>query len=383
MVLLLNGVCDERAAPMHRQYSAAKDKTKPADRANSTRGRILMTSRKLLAMQGAAAALGLSLLSHSAYSASASCDRACLNEVAEKYLAAMLAHDPSKAPLAKKARYTENGVELPLPDGLWRTVQSIGPYRLFVTDAKEGSVGFFVKAQENGSMVLFSTRLKVVRGQITEMESYAARLSNTVGGAQAALLGPEQLGDSPRKQFLTAIPPERRLPREKLMSIANSYFTGLENNSGDRVPPFADDCFRLENGSQTTGRPVAANGTPGPLNYGCSEAFALGYYREDTRLRNRRILAVDEERGLVFAGVFFDHDAVLRSYQIKDGRTVTVRNTAPWTWGIHEIFQITPEGKIGQVEAILLSVPYGMRPGWSTGVHMPSPQAQKDGFREY
>ncbi|MEJ1960741.1 MAG: hypothetical protein WDO56_04030 [Gammaproteobacteria bacterium] len=36
-----------------------------------------------------------------------------------------------------------------------------------------------------------------------------------------------------------------------------------------------------------------------------------------------------------------------------------------------------------QVEAVLLSVPYGMRPAFSTGTHMPSPQAQKDGFKEY
>src|SRR5688572_16321758 len=130
--------------------------------------------------------LGITLTSFPAPGLAAEkCDRACLNDFAEKYIAAMAAHDPSKAPFAKNARYTENGVELPLPDGLWRTIQSIGPYRLFVTDVKEGSVGFFVKAQENGTTVLISTRLKVVRGQITEMESYAARLSNTVGGAEA------------------------------------------------------------------------------------------------------------------------------------------------------------------------------------------------------
>ncbi len=62
---------------------------------------------------------------------------------------------------------------------------------------------------------------------------------------------------------------------------------------------------------------------------------------------------------------------------------MTVRNTAPWTWGIHEIFQVNSDGQISQVEAVLLSVPYGMRPGWSTGMHMPSPQAVRDGFKEY
>jgi hypothetical protein len=222
-----------------------------------------------------------------------------------------------------------------------------------------------------------------VRQQITEIESYAARLTATIAGGPNSAPRVDQLGDTPRPQFLATIPPEKRRTREQLSVIVNTYFTGLENNTGDKPPPFADDCFRLENGTQTTGRPVEPGATPGPLNFGCKEAFGLGYYREDTRIRNRRVLAVDEERGLVYTGVYFDHDAVLRTYQIKDGRTVTVRNAAPWTWAIHEIFQINAEGQISQVEAILLAVPYGMRPGWTTGLHMPSPQAIRDGFKEY
>ena len=311
------------------------------------------------------------------------CDRTCLEGTAEKYLAAMLAHDPSKAPIAHGTRYTENAVELTLPDGLWRTVDSIGKYRLFVSDSQQGEVGFFFKAQENGAPVLVATRLKVVNGQITEIESFAPRLGATISGGPSSTPRVDQLGDVTRKQFTTPLPPGKRLSREKLASIANSYYTGLENNTGDKVPPFADDCLRLENGTQTSGRPVAPGTAPTSASLGCKGAFGLGYYREDTRLRNRRILVIDEERGLVYMGCFFDHDATVRSYQLKDGRTNTVKNTGPWTWGTHEIFQINAEGKISQVEAVLLSMPYGIRPGWNTGKHMPSPQAQKDGFKEY
>lgn len=311
------------------------------------------------------------------------CDRACLDGIAEQYLAAMVAHDPTRAPLAAGARYTENGVELTLPDGLWRTVQSVGPYRLFVTDAPRGSIGFFVKARENGAPVLVGTRLRVVHHRITEIESIAARLGATVGGGPSSLARTDELGDHPRPQFLATLPPDRRRTRDELAAIVNGYFTGIENNTGDKPPAFADDCLRLENGTRTTGRPLAPGAMPGPLNYSCKEAFRLGYYREDTRLRNRRILAVDEERGLVYAGVDFDHDATVRSYKLKSGRTVTVRNTAPWTWAIQELFEINAAGRISQVEAVLMSVPYGMRPGWSTGVHLPSPAAQRDGFREY
>jgi len=313
----------------------------------------------------------------------ADCNRGCLEQIAEDYVGAMLAHDPAKAPLSPSARYTENGVELTLPDGLWRTVQSVGPYRLFVTDPHAGSVGFFIRARENGAPVLVGTRLKVADRRITEIESIAERLSTTVGGGPSSLPRNDQLGDTPRKQFLTPLPPDRRRTRAQLAAIVDRYFTGIENNTGDKPPPFADDCLRLENGTQTTGRPLAPGARPGPLNYSCKEAFRLGYYHEDTRLRNRRVLAVDEERGLVYAGVEFDHDATVRSYRLKDGRTVTVRNTAPWTWMIQEIFEIDADGHLSQIEAVLMSVPYGMRPGWSTGLHLPDPAASRDHFKEY
>jgi len=323
------------------------------------------------------------LAAHHASASPADCDRNCLNGIAEQYLTALKAHDPARAPLAPGTRYSENGVELPLPDGLWRTVGSIASYRLFVTDPRQGSVGFFVKAQENGTPVLVATRLRVVEHQITEIESLAARLGSTVGGGPSVLAREDQLGESPRKQFLTTLPADQRRTREQLTAIVNSYFTGIENNTGDKPPPFADDCLRLENGTQTNSRPVAAGAEPGPLNYSCKESFGLGYYREDTRLRNRRVLAVDEERGLVYAGVFFDHDAALRTYSLKNGKSVTVHSTAPWTWAIHEIFEINGQGQISQIEAVLLSVPYGMRPAWSTGAHMTSPQAERDKFKEY
>jgi hypothetical protein len=328
--------------------------------------------------------LALAILSGDAGAAQQSgCGRACLEGLAERYLAAMVAHDPSRAPLARGVRYTENGVELTLPDGLWRTAQSVGTYRLFVTDPREGSVGFFVKARENGAPVLLATRLKVVDRRITEIESIAARLGATIGGGPSAQPRVDQLGDHPRPQFLATLPPNERRTRKQLMAIVDSYYTGIENNTGDQPPPFADDCLRLENGTQTTGRPVRPGAEPGPANYSCKEAFALGYYHEDTRIRDRRVLAVDVERGLVYAAMGMDHDATVRSYRLKNGRVVTVRNTAPWTWAAHEIFQINGEGQISQVEAVLLSVPYGMRPGWSTGVHLPSPQAIHDGFKEY
>lgn len=305
------------------------------------------------------------------------CNRTCLGAIVEQYLHAMVTHDPANAPLASQVRYTENGVELTLPDGLWRTATAVGKYRLDVADPEQGEIGFFAKMQENGAPVLLATRLQVVNHKISEIESVVARSNDFFGRGRK-----DALGSEPRPQFRQVLPPQDRRSRQQMIAIVSTYWTGIENNTGSRPPLFADDCNRIENGAYTTNRPVPPNGQPNSASYSCKKAFALGYYHNDTRLRDRRILAIDRERGLVYTSVEFDHDATIRSYKLNNGGTVVVKRTAPWTWMMHEIFQIDRQGKISQVEAILLSVPYGMRPGWHTGVLLPSPQASKDHFRQ-
>ncbi len=310
------------------------------------------------------------------------CDRACLRDIAETYLRAMLAHTPAKAPLALNARYTKRLRSGPGQTACGARSISSAPTGCTLRP-DDRMIGFLAKGTENGAPVLIGTRLRVINHQITEMESVVARLSSTLGGSS---LGPPKdasIDGEPRKAFTTDLPPASRLTAAQLGAIVNGYFTGLEGNHGDQPPAFAEDCHRLENETPTTNVTPAAGAEPGAASFPCAKAFGLGYYREDTRLRNRRIMAVDTERGLVYAGVFFDHDATVRAYKLKDGREVKVRNTGPWTWMIKELFEVNAAGKISQVEAVLLSVPYGMRPNWVTGTHFPSPQAKLDHFREY
>ena len=311
---------------------------------------------------------------------SGDCDRACLNGIADAFVAALLAHDPSKAPLARNARYSENGVLLPMPDGFWKNATAARPYRLYVDDPDWGTVGFFSRMSENGAPVIVSTRLKIFGRRITEIETIVGQENFGRGP-----LNPDLLGDKPRAQFLQTVPPEARRSRDELMKIVNTYFTGLENNVGDKPPLFAKDCDRLENGWHTTNTPLKPGEQPSSLSLSCIEDFAQGYHRNDTRLRNRRVLAIDLERQLVFAGVYFDHDnrAEVRNYTVKSGQAVTVKDTAASTLNIHEIFQIDRDGRISQVEAAMTTVPYGMRPYFAAGFHMDSPQAVKDGFQEY
>ena len=62
------------------------------------------------------------------------CDRACLEGHLDKYVDAMLAHNPASLPLAKDVRFTENGQQLDLGEGLWASMAGKGIYKLVVVN---------------------------------------------------------------------------------------------------------------------------------------------------------------------------------------------------------------------------------------------------------
>jgi hypothetical protein len=290
------------------------------------------------------------------------CDRACLEGLVDRYLDAVIAHDPSKAPIVKNAKFTENGQELDLGDGLWNTMSAKGSYRLFVTDPEAGEVAFLGSIREDNTPAMIALRLKVRDRQIAEIETFIQR-------SDRSALGFEKIG----YKWTETIPPAERMTRDELIKTANMYFSGMQKNDGKGDYPFADDCNRIENGGNSTNTPTPAGQTrPDPktaTNYSsqwsCMEQFKSGLLHFVTRIRDRRYVAVDPERGLVFSFIFFDHSGGdTRTFQTPDGRTVTAGPAQLWTWQLSELFKIE-KGQIHQIEAIMERAPYGMNSGWS------------------
>src|SRR5438477_217089 len=62
------------------------------------------------------------------------CDRACLKGLIDRYLAALVAHDPSQVPTTSTVRFTENSKRLPLGDGAWKTATGMGTFRIDFAD---------------------------------------------------------------------------------------------------------------------------------------------------------------------------------------------------------------------------------------------------------
>lgn len=291
------------------------------------------------------------------------CDRKCLEGYADKVLQAMVDHDPDRLMLANGVRYTENGVELRLGDGLWGTASARGNYSLYVCDTDTGQVGFYGTLSELGNWDYIALRVKVYEALIEEIEVIVARPSTAIPGpdgqpAQSA--GELMNGRKPRPQFLETVPRGERMSREELIKIANSYFTGLANQTGKFTAPFASSCERWENGMQTTNQPPNPNGGIDILSMGCEQQQKSGWFAFVTEIRNRRFPVVDVERGLVFSFAFFDHNAAVRTYPMPDGTMTPNILTYPQTIEVSELFEIR-KGKIDQIEAVINSVPYRMK----------------------
>jgi hypothetical protein len=316
------------------------------------------------------------------------CDRTCLEGYVDKYLDAMQAHDPSPSLFAKNVKFTENGIRLPFGnEGLWYDMAGRGNYKFYVPDVETQQVAFIGTVLEGGSapkaktlagevsaklaaasakpkpaakaaeptLVAFALRLKIVNKLITEVEQLAIRPETSLGGGGArggagAATTPSGTGvavekmGSPRKIFSEIIPEAERASRDELIKVANYYFTGLARNDGKGVGgtgtyPFTDDCERIENGM------VACSPTS---KTNCKKQFEDGsLFNIVSRIRDRRFVAVDRERGIVFAFGFFDHEQI------------------NWTWQIAELFRIE-KGKFRAIEAIFGRAPYGINSGWSS-----------------
>jgi hypothetical protein len=294
------------------------------------------------------------------------CQRACLESFVDKYLQAMADGTVDPALFAPTARFTENGVQMPLGnEGLWATTSGLGKYKFYIPDTETQQVAFLGTVMEQATQsatgpqrepepVGLALRLRIVDGKITEVEQIAARPDRPLGaGPATASSNPfpatgaavEAMG-APDARFLQAVPENQRMSRAALVEVGSAYFEAVERNTGHDYYPFTDDCLRHENGVVTAasdGR-VGIRGNP---TQGCRQQLETTLIGAVTSIRDRRFVAVDRERGVVFSFAFFDHRPI------------------NWTWQLGELFKIE-NNKISRIEAIFIRGPYGMCSGWST-----------------
>lgn len=289
--------------------------------------------------------------------AAVQCDRACLEQMADRYIDALVAHDPAAVPLSENVKFTENGVQLEVGDALWATAGGNTDYHIYVTDQETGQVGYSGIIKENEKPALFSFRLKIVDGRITEIEQIVARDDGQFNNVKN-LKEPDPI-------YAGILRSEEQSSREDMIATADSYFAALERNDGTRPVAFADTCNRTENGFQTTNNQPAEGGNSGAFNImalSCREQFKTGFFKFVTKIR-RRHLVVDRERGLVFSVACLDHAGNIREVTMTNGMTIPVTLSSPTTFLGGGCFKII-NGRIHRIYTVLITPPYGMRQGW-------------------
>jgi hypothetical protein len=297
--------------------------------------------------------LALSTRGPATAEAGANCDRVCLNGIMDQYLAAMVAHDPSKLPLAKNLKFTEDGVRLELGDGLWATASSIGNYKLYFDEPEAGEAGVYTVVQENGAGVFLYVRLRVVDRKITEIETLVARKQTT------SILNTDNLTEA-HPIFLETIPAADQPSRAEMVSMVGKYFDGIEQGNGDLVP-FDKDCVRIENGIQTC--PGSPTSPLGALSCGAQLSTKIFTYIQS--VSPRRFPVVDRERGLVLAAVRFNHPATQQTVDVPGRGKMTMGKYSQWpnSTQIAELFKIQ-DRKIKEITAVIVAQPYKMPTGW-------------------
>jgi hypothetical protein len=266
------------------------------------------------------------------------CHRACLGDVLTRYLDSLIAHDPTRAPLADNARFTEDAADKPIGDGFWKTATKIRPYRTDFLDVRESTAAVHAVMEENGAPVLFAARLKVVNRRITEIESMVVR-----NAAEAMLFQPDSLKE--KSAAMTLMPATSLLtPRDQMVQIALRYPEGLRIGSFVKANvPFAPGAYRLENGVKMAG-PGCTFQPPACVDILNQRVPTLADMKS-------RVIAVDEEAGLVMLWLDFGRGSLMGPQNA--GKALVT----------FEGFKIYG-GQVHAVEAVFKSMPLNTPPGW-------------------
>ncbi len=291
-------------------------------------------------------------------SQAAQCNRVCLKSTVDNYLAALVAHDPSRVKFAPDVVFVENTVPMKPGDGLWKTASALPTtFKIYVPDPVSEEVGLMCIMQENDKPIDFVVRLKIRDGEIVEAEHLIAR---NLRDSQLKNL------ETPRPGLLATVPPADRVPRAEMLKIGASYYQALVSADANNAP-FADDCVRRENGMQTTSNPPPDK--PGFASLGalgCAAQLKTGTFDYIKRIEPRRVEIADPETGLVLGFSQFRHPMVEKTYKITGvpGVDHNDLNIKPFDMPAAHIFKVSG-GKIHEIEAMGFTMPYDSKTGWA------------------
>ena len=219
------------------------------------------------------------------------CDRACLTRQVDTYVAALIANDPSRLPLAPGARLTLNDDVVTADRLFWDQAASVQA-RIDIANPRLGDTGTqAVVTNADGSQFIYAFRLKVKDSRLTEVEAMLIRNVQEGGLFDLTTL------QRPNPNFTTPIRPAEQDSYYDLVAAAEGYWRAFNTNGTPEYRPaaFWPHVPRLENGFKTTD---VAMGGAAPMS--AAEQFDLGVHA-GRNIWDLRYPVVDEEYGVVMS----------------------------------------------------------------------------------
>ena len=251
----------------------------------------------------------------------AACDTAC---VTANTVAVMEAY-PNRGqwaslPWVERVAYAENSVGIRVNEGIWQGVTAIDADPLVVADAQTGNGVWIGRIEEHGQPAWAAITVHSAGERIEGIDALIRRKEYGAPWADPA--------SAPSFQTL---PRSRRTPRSTMLAGAEAFMAAIPGGSAPQA--LSDGCRWFVNGQDVSA---------------CAAAFGSPPLAAITQVRDRELLAADEERGLAVYRFFEDLPA-------SEG------SGYPLTRQVVEVYRFDG-GRIDQVHAFNSELPYGMKP---------------------
>ena len=249
------------------------------------------------------------------------CDSGCLDQMARAVAGAMPGNQWQSVQWGERVGYSENSVGIRVGESIWRGITAVDDSPLVVADDKTGRAVWIGRIEEHGQPAWAAFTVTADGDRVGSVDA-TIRRSN---------YGPPYADPVSATDF-DALPASRRTAREAMIAGAGRMMAAVDAN----VAPeglLADTCHWLVNGLDVGG---------------CAPSFGSPPLARIEAVRDRQVLAVDEERGLAVVRFFEDVPAA-------DGTGY------PMTTQVVELYRFEG-GQITRIEAFTSELPYGMRP---------------------
>src|SRR5690606_31261465 len=142
------------------------------------------------------------------------------------------------------------------------------------------------------------------------------------------------------------LPASARTARADMLAAVDRFYAAMNAKSGVAPPDLAQDCSWTLNGLEVST---------------CEPVFTSRRLQPLEQVRDIKVIAVDEARGLVAVSTYEDFPATQQQFTDASGTAFSDQETYPRTQQVVELFRFA-NGRIEQVHAITSELPYGMKP---------------------